>query len=823
MGFICIKSGIFKSITLFMKDKLIFLLGFFLFFSRTIVLSQGLDSTITLFQNFHKKSPEEKVYISTDKEVYVQNDTLWFSAFLLDAQTHVASKLSTVVYVDLLAPSKKVIASLTLDMKGAVGKGSFLLADSLLDGAYTLRAYSNYMRNNLVDFIFSKPIQLFKFSRTSADNKIETKTATLSVQFFPEGGVILQGAPNVVAYQITDQNGNGLPIEGYLIDSDDKIITKIEPKKFGLGKFQFTPQTSSRYRAIFTHNGHDWENELPTVTEFGYQLIIRKTTEKTYLTVKGSPGVSFDNAYLLTHIRGQIIAATVAAAGKDFIYSSMDNIEIPSGIIHVTLFKDNEPLVERLIYNENKSENIQVNAVVTPFLQKRQLADFDLKFVGSGQAAVNGNFSVVVQKSSQKENQLNIENYLLLSSDLKGQIEYPDYYTDRSNPDRLEMIDLLMLIHGWRRFDWHQLLNNELPVVNYYPEKGFTLEGKVVKWENRSKPLEAALFLTFLENMSYQQVTRSDEDGNFWFDGLQIEDSITAIVQTASQKKGRKDQKIINSYIDIRKQSFPNYHEKFLSSFGSKNDYEEYLNDMLTLAQIKASFDGSVVILDEIAVEADIDKRTDPFYRPEMLYDLPDARVVLDSITTGYTNVFDIIKGRLTGVQFSQDEQGEYKAIIRGNTSIMLDNYAIFLLDGMVTSSYVISAINPLDISHVDILKGTRANLYGTPNGVIAFYRKESRTGVTLSTTMGITNLKMVGYHKPDAFYVPNHSNPSESDLIRPDRRGTQYWNPDVIISEGKASFSYFTSDDLGDFTAYIEGITDDGRLIRKKINFEIR
>ena len=95
MGFICIKSGIFKSITLFMKDKLIFLLGFFLFFSRTIVLSQGLDSTITLFQNFHKKSPEEKVYISTDKEVYVQNDTLWFSAFLLDAQTHVASKLST--------------------------------------------------------------------------------------------------------------------------------------------------------------------------------------------------------------------------------------------------------------------------------------------------------------------------------------------------------------------------------------------------------------------------------------------------------------------------------------------------------------------------------------------------------------------------------------------------------------------------------------------------------------------------------------------------------------------------------------------------------
>jgi hypothetical protein len=111
LGFICSKSGIFKSITLFMKDKLIFLLGFFLFFSRTIVLSQGLDSTITLFQNFHKKSPEEKVYISTDKEVYVQNDTLWFSAFLLDAQTHVASKLSTVVYVDLLAPSKKVIAS----------------------------------------------------------------------------------------------------------------------------------------------------------------------------------------------------------------------------------------------------------------------------------------------------------------------------------------------------------------------------------------------------------------------------------------------------------------------------------------------------------------------------------------------------------------------------------------------------------------------------------------------------------------------------------------------------------------------------------------
>ena len=243
---------------------------------------------------------------------------------------------------------------------------------------------------------------------------------------------------------------------------------------------------------------------------------------------------------------------------------------------------------------------------------------------------------------------------------------------------------------------------------------------------------------------------------------------------------------------------------------------------MLEISQIKASFDGDVIFLDEVAVESTEDRSSNPFYREYMLYREPDARVVMDSIKSGYANIFDVIKGRLTGIQFSKDENGEYIALIRGPNSISLDNNAVFLLDGQQIPSSVISTINPNDISHVDVLKGVRATIYGTSNGVIAFYRKTGRSGAALGNTMGILNVKMYGYHQPDEFYVPNHKNPTEKEKIRPDRRGTQYWSSNISMSQNKANFSYYTSDDSGDFVAYIEGLTDEGRLIRAEINFEV-
>ena len=788
-------------------------------------LCQTLDTTLANFQYYQYQVPEEKVYLSTDKEVFVQNENLWFSVFLVNARTHQTSSVSELVYVDLLGPKDEIISSLAIDMRSHLGKGSFFLADSLLGGNYTINAYTHYMRNSSPEFIFSKTVEFFNLKRKKTIKEPVTDKQGIHVDFFPEGGYILGGVPNAIAFKIIDGFGNGLTHKGVLIDAKGNKVTELNPLNFGLGKFQFTPDSDQQYRGFFQINGNDYFFKLPKVKDKGYQLTVRRALTKTHITVKGSPGMSFENTYLLMHIRGNIIKVVKANPGQEFIYNSLVNDQVSSGIIHVTFFKDRVPLLERLFYNERVTDKINIEADVTPNIKKRSKVNFDLSVLDPTGLKYSGSFSVSVQKKSTDRNKTNIENYLWLTSDLKGYIESPNYYTNAVNADRFEMLDLLMLTHGWRRFEWGNVLNRTLPPILYFPEKGFTLEGKVVRWEDRSKPIQVDLSMMFLENITFQARTSSNEAGDFWFEGLQVEDTLNAVIQTINSKKEKKGKsgKLINSFIELKKKTYPkiriNHQAKKIESKALNRDY---LDDMLEISQIKSSFDGDVIFLDEVAVESTEDRSSNPFYREYMLYREPDTRLVMDSIKSGYANIFDVIKGRLTGIQFSKDESGEYIALIRGPNSISLDNNAVFLLDGQQIPSSVISTINPNDISHVDVLKGVRATIYGTSNGVIAFYRKTGRSGAALGNTMGILNVKMYGYHQPDEFYVPNHKNPTEKEKIRPDRRGTQYWSSSISLSQNKANFSYYTSDDSGDFVAYIEGLTDEGRLIRTEINFEV-
>ena len=740
-------------------------------------LCQTLDTTLANFQYYQYQVPEEKVYLSTDKEVFVQNENLWFSVFLVNARTH------------------------------------------------QINAYTHYMRNSSPEFIFSKTVEFFNLKRKKTIKEPVTDEQGIHVDFFPEGGYVLGGVSNAIAFKIIDGFGNGLTHKGVLIDAKGNKVTELNPLNFGLGKFQFTPDSDQQYRGFFQINGKDYFFKLPKVKDKGYQLTVRRALTKTHITVKGSPGMSFENTYLLMHIRGNIIKVVKANPGKEFIYNSLVNDQVSSGIIHVTFFKDRVPLLERLFYNERANDKINIEADVTPNIKKRSKVNFDLSVLDPKGLKSSGSFSVSVQKTSIGTKNINIENYLWLTSDLIGYIESPNYYTNAVNADRFEMLDLLMLTHGWRRFEWGNVLNRTLPPILYFPEKGFTLEGKVVRWEDRSKPIQVDLSMMFLENITFQARTSSNEAGDFWFEGLQVEDTLNAVIQTINSKKEKKGKsgKLINSFIELKKKTYPkiriNHQAKKIESKALNRDY---LDDMLEISQIKASFDGDVIFLDEVAVESTEDRSSNPFYREYMLYREPDARVVMDSIKSGYANIFDVIKGRLTGIQFSKDENGEYIALIRGPNSISLDNNAVFLLDGQQIPSSVISTINPNDISHVDVLKGVRATIYGTSNGVIAFYRKTGRSGAPLGNTMGILNVKMYGYHQPDEFYVPNHKNPTENEKIRPDRRGTQYWSSNISMSQNKANFSYYTSDDSGDFVAYIEGLTDEGRLIRAEINFEV-
>jgi TonB-dependent SusC/RagA subfamily outer membrane receptor len=78
-----------------------------------------------------------------------------------------------------------------------------------------------------------------------------------------------------------------------------------------------------------------------------------------------------------------------------------------------------------------------------------------------------------------------------------------------------------------------------------------------------------------------------------------------------------------------------------------------------------------------------------------------------DSKYASYTNIYDMIRGEIPGVQVIGDQ-----ILIRGASSLNSGNDPLFVVDGMAVSS--INHINPREVKSITVLKGADAVIYGT-------------------------------------------------------------------------------------------------------------
>ena len=83
----------------------------------------------------------ERVYISTDKDVYVAGDAVWLSAWCLDAGSGRLSSFSKTAYVELHSPTG-MVQTAKIALEDGRGAGRLILPNSLPTGNYRLFAYT---------------------------------------------------------------------------------------------------------------------------------------------------------------------------------------------------------------------------------------------------------------------------------------------------------------------------------------------------------------------------------------------------------------------------------------------------------------------------------------------------------------------------------------------------------------------------------------------------------------------------------------------------------------------------------------------------------
>ncbi len=108
----------------------------------------------------------EKVFVHTDREIYIAGENIWFKVYLLDAQTGKPASTSNIAYVEILNSENRPVMQKRIILEDGCGPGEALLPDTLTSGSYMLRAYTGAMKRFMPYGCFMKRIDIYNALRT---------------------------------------------------------------------------------------------------------------------------------------------------------------------------------------------------------------------------------------------------------------------------------------------------------------------------------------------------------------------------------------------------------------------------------------------------------------------------------------------------------------------------------------------------------------------------------------------------------------------------------------------------------------------------------
>ena len=376
------------------------------------------------------------------------------------------------------------------------------------------------------------------------------------VSFYPEGGSLLQGVSGRVAFKAMKSNGRPAKVEGVIYDQHGKEYGRIRSDEMGMGSFEIFSEEGVSCHVVCTNDQQQRKRfDLPAALKTGYALTVNNMRDdRIYVSVlKSAPDNRRDTLYLLAHMRGVVYYSEQWDADRTVI--ALPKKELPSGVLHLVLYDAAlNPVSERLAFINNGDqaqvayENDQKSFAARSLVNNRiALTDRDGNpLSGSFSVSVVDNQAVVTDTTS------NILTYLLLTSDLRGNIDNPAAYfaNNRSTDWSLE---LLMMTQGWRRYDVGAIAQGRLARPEIPLELSAEISGTVKGGLTYNNLLEKAKVSIVSSNESYFELMETDSEGRFRFKGCDLPDSTTFWVRAANLRNNT------NVMLDIDEATYPEW------------------------------------------------------------------------------------------------------------------------------------------------------------------------------------------------------------------------------------------------------------------------
>ena len=889
-------------------------------FGVGVMALHGAAAEVDIGARFEEQTyeyPQEKVYVHTDRNVYLGGDTIWMRGYVVDAVSHQPVSVSEYLYVEMQLPDGETAQRVKIRESNGVYAGYVVLPETAAEADYTLTAYTSFMQSLGEPYFFKKMLRVGSAFSTLSDMKIRydyddeseklkvafslidkatkrpadvgefrcelpdgtertgekigdeiaveidgkqmqdnwirvafgdyVKFVVLpdcskgyGVTFHPEGGYLIAGAECRVAFKAVSASGSGEMVKGSMVDSKGDTVANFAALHAGMGFFRMKPEMGETYRAVCVNGkGVKKEFELPLASE---EATVLHVDAGTSLVEVEAVGAMRGDCRLVVHERGNLLySGLLTDANRSVSFPLSD---FPDGVVNAVLFDDTwNPLSERLFFVCNEKEKVEIKSDKAVYGEREkvrmsvELNDFSMP---------EGNYSVSVTDNGivDTEEHVSVVSSLLLSSEIKGGVENPEYYFSGA-ADAGDALDALLMTQGWRRYDIPAVVRGEMAYPQSAIEIGQTVSGTIKsKWRN--KPEAGVLVNAIVPKYGYAGVFESDSLGRFVCEGFDFPENTTIMLQAYNSKGERM---------------YPNFeidHERFpqLSPLKAKFLPEQESGDAKWTSFVENSrerslYNGMEVMLNEIIVRGRLIRAPEDAYEAvayrsydykameqakvtsveEMLRKVPglwlDAQ--RDYIFRGYTVALyvDNVLQNPTPTEGANDGFGLEKRPPLGSQKytdhLILGRpnpHTLPAFESATESTLDLIERIPFDfVRRVDFIRPTEAVMLGpsATNGGAIMITTKIGTEVEGTEYPEFATVAPLGYQRKAEFYSPKYDTSEAFASTIPDLRPTLYWNPCVTVDrDGRSEFSFYTSDtDDTAYTVRVEGVTRSGEIIR--------
>lgn len=829
------------------------------FWALTVCCFAHQSSVVSIFEDYFNRAvvfsrayPSEKVHLHFDNTSYYCGDTIWFKAYVTEGPEYKPTSLSRPLYVELLDQLGHVLDKQIVKIVNGEGNGQFILEKSGLSGYHEVRAFTKWMLAFDDRYSFSRtfPVYRAQTGKEDAERSIGTyrmnshmkqrpreDTDKVSVRFFPEGGHLVEGVPSIVAFKAESRDSGSISVSGVVRRQNGEIATELSTLHDGMGCFSYTPLPGERSEAEIEYNGKTYRFRLPEALLSGYVLTVSQRDSLLDVRVFRNSSTSRDTVGLFVSHQGvPLLWRPLPFSKGDGELLRFRTSDFPDGILQLSLLdRTGQIMSERLVYLMPRSEGVRLTASSDrSYYSPYSAARWHLEARDSSGRPLETTLSVSVRsmlRSDYQEYDNTIYTDLLLTSDLKGYIHQPGYYFADRSRERLQALDLLLLVHGWRKYDLSRMVSTPPAQPVYLPEKQLMVHGRLKSYvlKKDQDNLEVSL-LARSDSLFLAGSSLSDSLGCFQIPVEDFEGTMQTSIQT--RKPGAKRKRLTSVLL----------YRNFSPSLRAYGYYEEHpawqdLSELESLFNRRDSLywdslrRSDPYLLSEVTVKARYPrKRTRRFEKSIRSY--YDVQSMVDEMRDRGEEVFtlyDFLNKVDPAIRIEMDDIGtnmyyyDEEILLVVNSSVRDFKNAPFLIQDDIDA-----------IKTVTICSGTGAN---DEIGVLDFdswqfeeeLKLEHRNGINgirrkvppvcyvvtvdgwnanrdFRPKRGIRTTRVQGYARPLEFYSPAY----RDGALPPgtDRRRTLYWNPSVKTDKnGCAVIECYNSDRTSPLTISVETI----------------